>query len=255
MKKVVCEKCGTTFGSATHSASCPTCGTPAFSTREPSQHEAVSAAPPGIAWDHFDTIGIGNAFWKTLREILFSPKTFFSQFKPSDPIVPAILFALLLGSLQSVFSFLWAQVGVSQFSEAAAAISGDQLGPVSLLFAPLLTAVGLIMVTGYAHLLLVITRSRHQPFSSTFRAICYTQAAAVFTIVPSMGSIVSAIWGLVLLFSGLAAVHGVSRLRVVVVLFVPVFLLGLLTAGIIAAALIGGFFSSDFFRDFLTLYR
>jgi hypothetical protein len=60
---------------------------------------------PGTIWKE---LGIAKAFVSTLRKCLLDPRVFFNELSISRSNPPnALLYALILGSIGSVFSFAW----------------------------------------------------------------------------------------------------------------------------------------------------
>jgi hypothetical protein len=78
----------------------------------------------------------------------------------------------------------------------------------------------------------MIVRGSRQGFEATFRAICYSYSAALFYIVPIIGSIVGVVYFFILLILGVREGHGISTGKSALAVLLPVIIafIGILLA-------------------------
>jgi hypothetical protein len=233
-----CSKCGLPVTSPS-SGFCPICANPLLLTG-PGTHTDYS--DQRIPWESVEILGIVQAVFRTLRETLFSPSVFFNKITPAGNPSGAFVYALVLDSLGSIFSFFWTYVFFSLFSTSIPwldEISDTTTASIAgLIFLPLILTIKIFFATGYFHTLLKLTRTRKQNIKSTFVVICYAESAAIFNLIPFAGSLLSLIWSFVLLVIGFSRVHCMSARKASVIILLPLLILAIIV--ILAVALIIG---------------
>jgi hypothetical protein len=113
----------------------------------------------------------------------------------------------------------------------------------ALILSPILTAIGLVIVAGILHLLvLIFIRPSNMGFEATFRVASYTQVTQLVSWIPFIGSIVAAVWSIVLYIFGIREVHGTSTGTAALVVLIPVVVVLILVVilGVALAALLFG---------------
>jgi len=135
----------------------------------------------------------------------------------------------------------------------AAAVSGERLPPEKILTGLLIVVaaiplgyVGSVLyafgVGAFWHLMAKLAGGR-APYRTTVRMVAYSWGASVVGFVPWIGSILDCIVHARLLYFGFRYVHGLSRGRAVLALFMPaLILLGFLGVALVVAAIAGGHF-------------
>jgi hypothetical protein len=251
-----CPKCGNNR-SPDNSRYCSVCYYPLFHQDESDRKNA--AMLQGVPWDNIDRLGLWKALFSTLKKCLTVPSSFFGDLAGSRRSIMAWLFALIIGSLGSVFNFIWSYFLVSPLLDLVPGLDGftgkNLLSTGQLIFSPLIITGKLLFFTGYFHLLLSITHSKRQNIAATFRIACYAQSAAIFDCIPVIGSAISLTWSLYLLSIGFTKVHKISMVRSwMVILLLPVVFSILF--GVFAALVLGtGLIMLDSLKDFLPFIR
>jgi hypothetical protein len=213
----------------------------------------AAAAPPtqlviprsGLPWDRRSELGLFKAFIETLQMILGRPSAAFTAMKREGGFGEPLLYALIGGTFGAVVYFIY-RFGLQ-------AVTGDTLGSwndhrmfgsIGVLFVlictPLLVLLSTFLSAGIIHLCLLMVGGARQPFETTFRVVCFTTGSVnPLQVVPFCGSVVAAIWALVLYCIGLARAHETETGRAVLAVFLPLvvccgglFLLLLLVGGI-----------------------
>jgi hypothetical protein len=159
----------------------------------------------------------------TIRAVLFSPRTFFSNFPADGPLKEPVLFALLVGTVTGVLGAVVALVsnvltgGVGADDLRAAVVEG-------LLFA-VLSPVG-IAVAAAVYLLSIRTFvGKVANFPQAYRIVAYAFSAFVFAWVPVLGSVAISYALLILMGIAIKEVYEASFLTAVITAlagFIPV---------------------------------
>jgi hypothetical protein len=103
-----------------------------------------------------------------------------------------------------------------------------------LVLCPVLATIVICFTSLVLHLLLVLVRGGKNGFEATLRAVSYSQATQIWAVIPFVGSLLAAIWIVVVQVISLREMHGVSYAKVILALLIP-FLVMVVT---IAAVLI-----------------
>ena len=159
----------------------------------------------------------------TIRAVLFSPRTFYANFRADGPLKGPAVFALLVGTVTGGLGAVVALVsnvltgGVGADDLRAAVVEG-------LLFA-VLSPVG-VAVAAAVYLLSIRTFvGKVADFPQAYRITAYAYAAFVFAWVPVLGSIAISYALLVLMGIAIKEVYEASFLTAVIaalVGFIPV---------------------------------
>lgn len=235
---MLCNNCNNPV-SLLSSNFCSNCG--AFLASPP---PTTPAEPSQIAWEENNQrySATGVTLLKTLRAVLFHPNRFFSLIaKQKQRTGPAWAFALIIGGAGLLASWFWSVLLLRYAGTASGTwlFSGNAVSAATLLAAPMLISLEMLLLSFYIIFVMHLTRAKHVPFSQLFRTLCYTEAAMVIQIIPILGTtIASAVW----LYSLLTALHklyAVNRLKLFFLLLLPLFLLGLLFVILLVALLAG----------------
>ena len=115
---------------------------------------------------------------------------------------------------------------------------------VQLVTGPVWIVIGVFVVAGILHLLLMLVGAAPRDFEATFRVVAYSQAVSVLGLVPFCGGLIGFVWWVVIVVLGFSVVHRASTLQAALAVLLPVFLCccccigaGILAGGSMAAAL------------------
>ncbi len=92
---------------------------------------------------------------------------------------------------------------------------------VDFLLAPLVSLVGLAVLSVIIHVALVVFGGARNGFGASLRALAYAAGAQLLVIVPVLGIFLALGWWLVLAVVGLREVHGTSTGRAAAAVLVP----------------------------------
>lgn len=220
--KRVCSACAATLGGKTYCLECI---------------KIVDASATGqikeVAWEKRDEIGFLNALFNTWTEVLLHPKKFFSNMPTKAGIKSPLLFALICGSLAII---------IAAFVNILVALSGAVLpnlppgAPVPpkaamvgsyvtiMILSPLLVAAGIFIGSAMYHLVVIIFGGR-EGFRATFRVLSYTNALAVFNVIPFVGPIFVTVYSIVLFTIGFNQAHKMGVVRATLAALLPMLFL------------------------------
>jgi hypothetical protein len=227
---------------------------------EPSSSEGAQRTPPLEQslpeWEQVRSILPIREFFVSLKEILFEPKRTFSQFNAHGGWALPILFLLaaqivgnflMIATLRQIPSILEQLLPmvkqVFKMEDVERALS--YLLTATLFLLPL----GVVLVASILHLALTLVGQSRQPFSTTFRTLCYTFGAGsmLWTIPYTAVTIASSfkepsaalfalfiatnsmrLWSFYVSLRALSTTHGVSLLRTAISVLATLFCAGVL---------------------------
>lgn len=180
----------------------------------------------GAPWEHRSELGLWQAIYQTVREVLFSPDSLFSTLTYRGGIGEPLAFGLLTGSIGAMFSVFWQFLILSGglFSVGDAIIGHYTFGLIFLVLivlVPIAVTIGLFVSSAVWHLLLLLLRGADNGFEATFRVISYSQAVQLWGLIPFFGGWISFVWQLIVQIVGLREIHETSYLRVFFALLIP----------------------------------
>ncbi len=221
-----CLKCGTTNDSCSDLAPCRVCGALSFSCQSPPR-------PAAIPWESAGRTGVFNALGAMLSDAFVRPVAYSMNVSKSRDTFMALLYGLVMGSIGILFSALWQSLLPSlaalNWPEFTIPASAATISRHWLIAAPLTILAEMLLTTLYCHSMLWFTRSNKPSFPATFRVISYAQAGQAMQIIPGIGALFSIIWFFLLSVRGLASLHKISVVRVIIALALPLaFFIGIL---------------------------
>ncbi len=226
---------------------CPSCG---------ADLELVPTSPPplpastwapaggareGIPWERRDRIGFVAALVETTQRVLTAPADFFREMPTTGGIASPLLYAVILGYagivVNAIYDFVLTTVMGTSFGSLSG-LGGDneamgRLMPFisggvglgfQLILGPVFLVVGLFLVSGIVHLALMALGGGGRGFEATFRVASYSEAAAVFYIIPICGQLLGGIYMIVLMIIGVSEAHGISRGKAAAAVLLPILL-------------------------------
>lgn len=202
------------------------------------------AVPAGIPWETRLSEDPLGATWQTWRESVFSPDSFFRALPPRGGWLPALGYLVLFSIIGAFFSLIWSLafsgIAVRAGEGAEAGLSPVAEAFLSFFITPFAAVLGVFLIGGLYHLLLMLMNAASGGYRGTVRVLCYAAGPVVFGIVPILGNLVATVWWVVLAIVGLRNVHRTETWKAAVAVLVPVALLMLITIfAVIAAVAVG----------------
>lgn len=164
-------------------------------------------------WERRSELGFFPALLETLKRSMTDPVRFFERMRV-DNADGAVSYYWLVAGIGGLFAQLWQaafsalKIGAtSSFSSFPVTdnpmASWANLGPMAQVGAGLvalaLAPVALYISAGIFHLSAMLFRSAGSGFNATLRAVAYAAGPSLLGVIPACGSLIGAVWMLVLL--------------------------------------------------------
>lgn len=178
-------------------------------------HTRAPQTDIAIPWENPRHLGYWPSFLRTTLWALFQPSSFFATLTTRPALLPALLYYLIFGFLQTACNIIWLRMLVSTMEdqllerlgeEAFARLASGGLDPSqlagSLLSVPFHLTLQLFLSAGIIHILLRLTSPRDANFAMAFKIVAYASAALLLIIIPIAGVFLAPLGYLALLFIG-----------------------------------------------------
>ena len=183
-----------------------------------------------------------ESFADTVRRVVLQPVGFFAALPQSGSLLNPLIFALICTEISAILGGILRLAGVGEGFVAGYGFQvpenqdfGEFIG--SVIFAPIGGVIGVFVVAGIAHLLVImVVGATRSGFGATFRVASYTGVTALVSWIPIIGWLLS-LYGIYLSVVGIREMHATTTGKAVLVVLIPVIvvvvlaLLGLLVAG------------------------
>jgi len=240
-----CNNCGHPRQSG--DAYCPNCGQPFEEPKaEPEQQappppaepapDAESAEQPKyVPWEDRPNKGFFAAIWETWRDALIGPEAFFSKLPYRGGIWNPLIYALIVIWVGLAVEQLWGNM-VSGFfiNRLAELVPPDELfwttglqtgfSFMYLVFSIVLIPVGLFVISGIYHLILMMFGWAKRDFEATFRTFAYASSPLILKVIPFCGGFIGWVWAIVLAIIGLKHMQKTTGGQAALVIFLPIVL-------------------------------
>ncbi len=178
--------------------------------------------------------GYFSELLKSLKEVLFSPASFFNRVKGDTGLGEAFAFGILLGSIGAMFTFFWQFILQEQDISYITRLIPETASINSIFFglivvSPFLVLINVIVTAFVIHVSLAVLQGATKGITGTLKVILYSNAASIFSLVPYVGGIVAFIWSLTIIITGLREIHEISGLKALSALLLPLFFMFILT--------------------------
>lgn len=188
-----------------------------------------SSERAGLPWENRGASGLLTALFATIAVVLTRPSEAFGVMKREGGLGDPLLYALICGTAGAIVSF-----GFSALVQSFGWMGGGDGGLGALLglgfvsvfvvfLMPILVIIGVFIAAAVFHVCLMVMGGANRSFETTLRVVSYAGGSAnVFHLVPVCGSIIGAVWSIVLYCIGLARAHETDTWRAVAAVFLPV---------------------------------
>ncbi len=213
---------------------------------------AKNSSTGGCPWENYKTIGFFPAIIENIKQVLFSSSSFFSRMPRSGGFGMPLFYAVIVGSIGAIVAQIWALLAkalsitplamlgmADQLSNTGGELTAGIAGFfIYLVFAPIAIAAASFLQAGLYHLMLIILGGAEENFETTYRVVAYSMSSSLANVIPIIGSIVSSIWGMVIIINGLREAHGIQNKTAVMAVLLP--LIVCCVCGVAFAILFGG---------------
>jgi len=147
-----------------------------------------------------------NDIITTAKSVITAPATHFQSMPTSGGLINPLIFIIAMsvasGIISGLLSFVGSPVGMLAYGFAA------------IIFIPIAATIGSFIGAGVLYLIWKLMGSKRD-YEASFRCLAALSAiypiTAVLSLVPYLGTVVSAAWGAFLLIEASVAVHGRER--------------------------------------------
>ncbi len=240
---------------------CPHCGKEIPGDQAFCQYcgTGVTAPAPGaggrekVPWEDRGTQGTFGGMIKTLKESLFNPSGFFKKMAVTGGLADPILYALIVGMIGIMFSYLWQILFQGTMQSFLPAEMKTMPGykifhtlglAVVAVVMPFVIILGLFISSGILHLFLMLVKGTKAGFEATFRVVSYSYSTNILNVIPFCGGVIASVWSIVLIIIGLKEAHETSGGKAAFAVLFPFLLccglvvaVVLLMMGVIAASI------------------
>ena len=206
-------------------------------TYEGQVREISTEERPAPSWESGEDFI--TAFFRTTREVLFSPTQFFKKIGNTKGYWAPLIYGVICGVIGGCVAVLWQWLFASRFIPAKVLSMVPFLSIFLIIFLialPFMIAFSLLVGSAVAHLCIMIVGGNKKGFETTFRALAYAYSGNLFGIIPFIGSSIGGIYTLVLTIFGVREGHQISTGKAVLAILLPVIVL--IGLGILLALLI-----------------
>jgi hypothetical protein len=204
----------------------------------------IEASTGSTPWEDMASLGFFTAFFRTMKQVLFSPTEFFRNMPLSKGVGSPLLYGVIISFFGTTIGLLgqYAFSGFMGSSSQVEGMAGVNFFQTAFLliyafFLPIMIAVGLFIGSGIFHICLMIVGAGKRGFEATFRVLSYASSSQAFALVPFLGGFIIVIYNLVLWTIGFRESHHTTTGRAFIAVLLPVlimsFLIGLLVVAII----------------------
>ncbi len=237
----VCSHCGFEAGDV---PACPLCGSsilpsvpPGPGHRECPHEEAQTRLPE---WED-PVVSFPRNLTGTWIRSLMNPGHFYAGVPFQAPVMRPLLYFLIVTIVSAAFNLWLSAIGVSSDfvyeSLGYESMMDSSSTVINFWLTPFVSLGVLIAWTLILHLFVLILAPERRGPGATARVLCYSVGPSIFTLVPIVGTLVGAVWGIVLQVVGIRTAHRTTTGRAALVVILPTVLLGITLFFLMVAAL------------------
>lgn len=186
--------------------------------RTPSDPQNVA-----IPWENPRHLGYWPSFLRTTLWALFHPSSFFATLSRRPALLPALLYYMILGIVQTICNMLWFHLLGPMMSERLIETMGEEAYAklmeggadisafyISLFSVPFQLVLQLFLYAAIIHVIIRLTSPRDSDFALAFKVAAYASAALGLVVIPVAGMFLAPIGYLTLLFIGCRNAFGLT---------------------------------------------
>src|SRR5215211_4505857 len=195
----------------------------------------MSSSQPGGDYDLSNPL---NSFVEVVGRVVRSPTEFFSSIPRRGNLLAPLVFALICTEISTILGGLLRLVWRTR-AAGGFRFEGGGYGFGEFLASVILTPIGLFILAGIAHLLVMLfVGSENSGFESTFRVVSYVSVTNLINWIPFIGGLL-ALYGLYLAVVGLREMHSTTTGRAALVVLLPI---GLILVVVLLVLVVAGAF-------------
>jgi hypothetical protein len=175
--------------------------------------QKVTPADQYVPWESGE--GFISAFFRTAKEVLFSPTQFFKKVGRSEGYWAPFIYGLISGIIGFGGTLLWQWFIFSKWFpvQRVSDLFYSFYFVIITLAIPVMVAFFMLAGSFLIHLSLIIVGGNKKGFETTFRLMSYSFSGYLFGIIPLIGSTITVIYILILMIIGAKEGHHISTGR------------------------------------------
>ncbi len=187
----------------------------------------TSGVAAGGEFNYTDPV---QSFVSTVRRIVLQPVDFFRGILRRGDFINPLIFAIICYEVSAILGGLLRLAGIGAANQGV----GGFLA--TIIFAPIIAAIGLFIGAGILHLLvMLIVGSRNAGFEATLRVVAYSAVTSLVSWIPIIGGLLS-LYGIYLGIVGIREMHNTTTGKAALVVLIPAAIVLLLVFFVIGAA-------------------
>lgn len=193
-----------------------------------------------IFWDQRKNIGFLRALFLTVRDVLFSPGSFFDSIAGRKKDLNSVLFFMAIAVLSIIGSVISGPVLGVLFKKTVFMPTGLLLIPMlifTVCLGPFFMVVSLYIASGIIHFFAKIFKGAAD-FTETLNVLAFSSSAQLFSLIPVIGGIIAFIWLIIVQGKGISRIHGISLPKAFIVIASPILIFGLFALAVILTMLV-----------------
>lgn len=179
--------------------------------------------------------GWAAAFYQTVIRVMFQAQAFFANLFPRASVLRPLAFFLIICILQTLIERGWGEIFASFLAEEAA--NDPQLAKLTAILAPDTSIFLTLLLRGAAFVLQIylfsllmflayrIVARERATFALVFQILAYSAAPWILCIIPALGSLVGAVWGIGCMAVGCKAAMGLTWPQTIIGFLPPLFVM------------------------------
>jgi hypothetical protein len=199
----------------------------------------MSTVPPGpvppgnpLPWEDREKRGLVSSFFDTLGLLVSRPAEAWARMRESGDTTSPLLFGVVVCWLSmAVQGILVRTIGMPMLPRFLERRFGPMRGfggatlAVRLIVAPFLIALALFLGAAILHLCCMLVgalQNSRSGFEGSLRAVCYSEASSLASIIPVVGGLIAVVWWIVLAVQGIERLHRTTSGKAVAAVLIPV---------------------------------
>ena len=171
------------------------------------------------------------SFFETLKLLVVNPAEAYRRMPISTELFRPIVYGVILAWAGGAVSLFWNLLFQTALDGL---VMTDEMPPlvplaffrfgmvlVMLVLMPFFILIGLFLWSVILHLFLMLVGGDNHGFGTTIKVVCYANTSHVAQVVPFVGGLIAALWGLVLQVVGLVHAHKASVGQAVAAVLLP----------------------------------
>lgn len=210
-----------------------------------SESHGPTPPPASFAWENRQELGFIPAMVETLKGTALSPDSYFRSMPREGGIGNPLLYAIVIGWIGVIFQQIWSSLVGLPFAGLlgsedmmAGYVISSGMTFFWLIIAPVWITLGIFILSGIYHLVLMMVGGQKYPFETTLRTVCYCSGPSLLNAIPFCGGLIAMVWTIVISILALPVTQETTRGKSAIAVLAPL----IICCGLMFV--VGGFFAT-----------